>query len=240
MGSKLKESEVDKPKEIIKSSIEEQKTLLSGFKGNKRINKKKYEEAQEPKHFAISLAGEPLIYPFIGNLIEELRRLRKTSFLVTNGLLSGRIKSIAKNGQLPTQLYISFNAPTKQIYNKIVRPSMRNAWEKFNETLKFLPKIETRKVLRMTLVKDLNMVEHKNYARLIKKASPDFVEIKGFMSVGFSRQRLGYERMPYHAEIREFAERIASLTELKVLDEKIESRVVVLGKDKDGLKIKST
>lgn len=82
------------------------------------------------------------------------------------------------------------------------------------------------------------MIEHENYARLIKKAMPNFVEVKGFMSVGFSRQRLGYERMPLHNEIKEFAEKIAFLTKLKILDEKIESRVVILGKEKQDLKIK--
>ncbi len=57
LGDKLKKSEVDNPSEIIKLCIEEQRKLLSGFKGNKNVDKKKFEEAQEPKHFAISLAG---------------------------------------------------------------------------------------------------------------------------------------------------------------------------------------
>lgn len=238
LGAKLKKSEVDNPSDIIKLCIGEQRKLLSGFKGNKKINKKKFEEAQEPQHFAISLAGEPTIYPFIGDLIEELRKQKKTTFLVTNGLMPKRIEEMNDEGQLPTQLYISLNAPTKNLYNKIVRPSIKGAWEKFNKTLSILPKAGTRRVLRMTLARDLNMIEHENYAKLIKKAHPDFVEIKGFMSVGFSRQRLEYGRMPLHNEIREFAEKISALTKLKILDEKIESRVVVLGRDREKLKIK--
>jgi len=47
---------------------------------------KKWEEAQEPTQFAISLSGEPTLYEKVGELIEELRRRGKTSFLVTNGL----------------------------------------------------------------------------------------------------------------------------------------------------------
>jgi len=31
-----------------------------------------------------------------------------------------------------------------------------------------------------------------------------FVEIKGFMSVGFARQRLAYDRMPSHKDIVDF------------------------------------
>ena len=36
--------------------------------------------------------------------------------------------------------------------------------------------------------------------------------------------------MPRHHEIKEFAEKIAKLSNLKIIDEKQESRVVVLGK----------
>jgi len=237
LGDKLKKSEVDEPKKIIEECIKEQRILLSGFKGNPKVNGKKLKEALEPNQFAISLAGEPSIYPFIGELISELRKLKKTTFLVTNGLLPSRIKEMNEKGQLPTQLYVSLNAPTEKLYKEIVRSNSKDAWKKFNETLALLPKIETRRVLRMTLVRDLNMIEADNYAKLIKKAKPDFVEVKGFMSVGFSRKRLGYERMPLHSEVKEFAEKISSLTGLKLLDEKIESRVVVLGKSKEDLKI---
>lgn len=238
LGDKLKKSEVDEPKKIIEDCIKEQRILLSGFKGNPRANEKKLKEALEPNQFAISLAGEPTIYPLIGELISELRKSRKTSFLVTNGLLPSRIKEMNEKGQLPTQLYVSLNAPNEKLYKEIVRSNLKDAWKKFNETLTLLHKIETRRVLRMTLVRDLNMIEAENYSKLIKRANPDFVEVKGFMSVGFSRKRLGYERMPLHSEVKEFAERISSLAGLKLLDEKVESRVVVLGKNKEELNIK--
>jgi tRNA wybutosine-synthesizing protein 1 len=85
----------------------------------------------------------------------------------------------------------------------------------------------------------LNIIEPVNYAKLIKKAKPDFVEVKAFMSVGFARQRLAYERMPLHPEIVEFTKNLAKLTNLKILDEKKESRVVLLGKSRENLKIKN-
>jgi len=77
---------------------------------------------------------------------------------------------------------------------------MKDAWEKLNKSLEIMSKLKgkTRTVFRMNLVKDLNMIEPENYARLIKKANPMFIEIKGFMSVGFARQRIGYDKMPYH------------------------------------------
>jgi len=68
--------------------------------------------------------------------------------------------------------------------------------------------------------------------------------LKGFMSVGFARERLGYDRMPTHKEMKEFSRKLAEElnrigVDMKILDEKIESRVLVLGKDKSKLKIKN-
>jgi len=241
LGNKMKEKEVDDPKEIIRKCIEAQRKMLIGFKGNKKTNLKKLKEAMEPRQFAISLSGEPTIYPKIGELIEELRKQGNTTFLVTNGLMPERLKEMQKKKQLPTQLYLSVNAPEKELFEKFTRPSIKNAWKKFNETIALFPKLKTRKVVRINLVRGLNMDDNyiPRFAGIIKKARPDFVEIKAFMSVGYARQRLGYDRMPLHNEIMDFAKKIAKATGLKVLDEKKESRVAVLGKSRKNLKIKS-
>ncbi len=244
---------INSPKEIIDGCIEAQKKLLQGFKIDKnskkkqlsKANQKKYFESQEPMQFAISLSGEPTIYKDIGKLIEEIRKRGKTSFLVTNGLYPEKIKELAKKKQLPTQLYVSVNTPNKKIYAKFHRSSEKNAWEKLNKTLEVMSKLKgkTRTVIRINLVKDLNMIEPENYSRLIKNANPMFIEIKGYMAVGQARKRLGYERMPTHKEIIEFSKKIIrelnkTKENYKILGEKIESRVVVLGKNKKDLKIK--
>ena len=57
LGNNMKGIKIDNPKEIIKGCIEAQRKLLIGFKGNKKINLKKYKEAQEPMNFAISLTA---------------------------------------------------------------------------------------------------------------------------------------------------------------------------------------
>lgn len=68
------------------------------------------------------------------------------------------------------------------------------------------------------------------YTGLIRKAQPTYIEAKAYMHVGFSRQRLGYENMPSHYEIREFSEQLADLTGYKLMNESTESRVVLLNK----------
>jgi tRNA wybutosine-synthesizing protein 1 len=250
IDSELK-GNVDSPKEIIDECIEAQRKLLIGFNRDEkskkkqlsRANMKKYLEAQEPMQFAISLSGEPMVYEHIGGLIDELRKRGKTSFLVTNGLYPEKLEELKKKKQLPTQLYISVNTPNKELYNKFHRSSKKDAWERLNKSLEIMSTLmgKTRTVFRMNLVKNLNMNPEmaEEYAMMIKKTNPMFVEIKGFMSVGFARQRLGYERMPYHKDIVDFAKEILKfLPDYKFLDEKKESRVVLLGKNKADMKIK--
>jgi len=240
---------VDSPKEIIDGCIKEQRRLLQGFnisdkskkKQLSKANQKKFQEAQEPMQFAISLSGEPMVYKHIGGIIEELRKRGKTSFLVTNGLYPEKIKELEEKKQLPTQLYISVNTPNKELYEKFHRSSKKDAWERLNKSLEIMSKLwgKTRTVFRMNLVKDLNMITPEKYAEMIKKANPMFVEVKGVMSVGFARQRILYEKMPYHQDIVKFSKEILKfLPGYKILDEKKESRVLLLGKAKKDMKIK--
>ncbi len=232
IGKKLVEE--DEPETIIEGCIRKQRELLSGFFGNERVNKKKIKEAQNPKYWAISLSGEPTIYTKLSSLIKELHRRGNCTFLVTNGLFPKRIESL---DELPVQLYVSLDAPNKEIYNKIDRPTMKNSWERLNQTLELLPSLETRTVLRLTLVRNLNLCNAKEYSKLIKKANPMFVELKAFMAVGYARYRLQYSDMPSHEEIKNFAKEICSHTGLKIIDEKENSRVVLLA-EKDSKKRK--
>ncbi|MCF7910761.1 4-demethylwyosine synthase TYW1 [Candidatus Pacearchaeota archaeon] len=259
LGEKFSEDEIknlSSPKEIIDSCIEAQRKLLLGFnkvaKKNpfkkptkSKANMIKWHEAQEPMQFAISLSGEPTLYPMIGDLIKELRNRGKTSFLVTNGLYPEKLKELLEKNQLPTQLYVSVNTSNKKLYDKFHRSSLGNkAWDKLNKTLELMPKLgeKTRTIFRMNLVKDLNMSDKhvKEYAELIKKSKPLFTEIKGFMSVGFARERLGYDRMPTYSEMLNFCEKLVKELgeDWKILDSHERSRAFVLGRKKNKVRLK--
>jgi len=241
-NKKIKLKECDDPEELIEKWIEARNKLLIGFNGNSFTKKKKYEEALDPSHFAISLIGEPTIYPKLGKLIKILRKRGKTSFIVTNGLDPAALKKLAKENALPTQLYVSMNAGNKDLFDRWHRSSEKNAWKKYNQTLELFSSLKTRRVVRMTLVRDLNMSEKDilEFSNLIKKAKPDFVEVKAFISVGYARYRMGYEKMPSHAEIKVFAKKLAKLLGYKVLGEYRVSRIVLIGKDKKKMKIKKS
>ncbi len=254
IGDELK-GKIDSPSEIIDGCIEAQRKLLEGFKirpetKHKTVSKadmKKWEEAQEPMQFAISLSGEPTIYPYIGELIEELRRRGKTSFLVTNGLLPERLEELEKKNQLPTQLYISINIPNKENYQQFHRSTKKDAWERLMKSLEIMKRVKgkTRTVFRMNMIREISLRKEwiLDYVKLILKSDPMFIELKGYMSVGFARQRLGYEMMPTHKELKDFAEELVKELnkvgeKFRILGEQEVSRVLVLGKNKKELKIK--
>ena len=213
----------DEPSEILDECIKYQANLLQGFRSIVK-DKIKMHEAEHPKHFAISLDGEPLMYPKINAMIEEIARRRMTSFIVTNGTLSGVVEDLTE----PTQLYITLPASNEEIYEKTCRPLVGDAWAKINRSLMMLSSFSCNTVVRLTLVRKLNMAHPEQYAKIIDRTNPKFVEVKSFMSVGAARERLSYERMPLHDEIKEFAEKISSESGYKVRDEKRDSRVVLL------------
>ncbi|MEM4734071.1 MAG: 4-demethylwyosine synthase TYW1 [Candidatus Bathyarchaeia archaeon] len=219
--------EWDSPEFIVEESIKAQLKILSGYKGNAKADKQKFMEASIPRHAAISLTGEPLLYGHIGDLIETFHKRGFTTFLVSNGTLP---KALANLEEEPTQLYISVCAPDEETFKQVCRPQIPGAWKRLNETLELLPSFECPTVIRITSVKNLNMKNVEGYAKLIETASPTYVEPKAYMHVGFSRLRLGFENMPSHKEVRDFAYRIAEKTGYNVLDEAPESRVVLLGK----------
>jgi wyosine [tRNA(Phe)-imidazoG37] synthetase (radical SAM superfamily) len=141
-----------------------------------------FQEAKHPRHAAISLAGEPLLYPRIGELVQEFRNRKMSTFIVTNGTQPEVLKRLAKDHQLPTQLYVSLPAPTYELYLKICRPMESHSWEKILETIRMLPSLECRTVIRITAVKYLNIEEDhvKPYIDLIRQGIPHFIDIKGF------------------------------------------------------------
>ncbi|MFH1821395.1 MAG: 4-demethylwyosine synthase TYW1 [Methanobacteriota archaeon] len=216
--------EADEPADILGEAVSAQRLLISGFGGNPEVDKIKFKEAQKPKHCAISLAGEPTLYPKIDALIEECRKRGLTSFLVTNGLHPEVLEHMAE----PTQLYISLVAPDQETYRGVCQPTAKDGWERLNRSLEILPSFSCRRVIRLTLVKGLNFKDPAGYARIIEKAGADFVEVKAYMCVGFSRSRLDVDNMPSHDEIRSFARDLAQETGYEVVEESELSRVVLL------------
>lgn len=215
----------DPPQVIAESCLAGQNRLVSGYGGSDIMDKTRWKEAFLPKHVAISLSGEPTLYPYLPELIDEFHKKNMSTFVVTNGTnpeMLGNIK--------PTQLYISLNAPDRETYEKACRP-IGDTWDSIHQSLEVMRDHRSRTAVRITLTGGVNMEDPEGYARLIEAAEPDYVELKAYMHLGFSRKRLGRENMPSHDEVLEFSKKVAEALGYCVADESKGSRVVLLSGD---------
>ena len=184
-------------------------------------------------HYAISLSGEPTMYPKLPKLIKYLKSLEATKsiFLVTNGQEPDMIQKLQDEDALPTQLYLSTNAADYESFLKINKPKYDDSWERWNRTLDMLKNLDTRTVLRITLIRNYNDQKEMipAFADMFRKASPHFIEIKSYMHIGRSTNRLEHENMLEMHEVKKFSEQIAKQSKIfSIMDESLVSRISIL------------
>lgn len=228
-------------KAIAEQMVIEQKKLASGFAGNQNALAARAKEAMSPKHVALSLIGEPTMYPKMSELLDEFHRMKMTTFLVTNGTLPNALKALKT---LPTQLYISMVAPDEKTYADVTQQNGKSTatlWKNYLASLDYLATVseQTRTVLRMTLARKLNDFNFEGYADLIKRGKPHYVEVKSMVYVGWARNNergLALTDMLTMEEIRKIANELARLSGYIVADEHLPSRIVLLCKDESAKK----
>jgi tRNA wybutosine-synthesizing protein 1 len=229
----MPEELVDQPETIVNNLLEERKKLIVGYYGNKKANKEKLDESLLPQHYAISLSGEPSMYPKLPGLIKYLRKLDNTKsiFLVTNGQEPEMLYRLAQEDALPTQIYLSTNASNRKMFHLINRPKYKDAWDRWNRSLSFLSNVNTRTVVRITMIRGYNssMKFLPEFAHIIRIANPHFIELKSYMHVGMSILRLEASHMLEMSEVRQYAKGLDNLlSEFSIMDESEISRIVVM------------
>lgn len=230
--------EWDRPEEIIKKLVELRKQKLSGFLGNEKALKGKLKDAyyKFPNHWAISLSGEPTLYPYLPEFIKTLRKNKnvRSIYLVSNGTEYEMIKKLSsKIDYQPVQMYLSINSWDFDSFLRINRPvgnkeEQKEKWENYLKSLSILNKFE-RSVLRFTIIKGIND-NPKNYFELIELAKPDFIEVKSYMHIGLSRKRLKKENMMNFGEIIKFAKELEQLG-YKIIDSYERSLIILLKRE---------
>jgi len=224
---------VASPEEIVTNLMEERRKLIMGHYGDPRQDRKKLDESLLPSHYAISLSGEPTMYPQLPQLIKYLKTFPETKsiFLVTNGQEPDMIQRLQDEDALPTQLYLSTNAPDEETFQLVNKPRYKDAWKRWNTSLEMLSKINARTVIRITLIKDYNTSEEliPKFAQMLKRANVHFIEVKSYMHVGRSTNRLEYSNTLEMPEVRHFADEVVKQSKIySVMDESAISRIVVL------------
>jgi len=232
--------ETDSPEEIITGVVKARKKLVCGIGGAGDVNEELFEQSFNifPSHWAISLSGEPTIYPRLGELVRLLKKRKevKSIFIVSNGQEPEMIERLAKEDSLPTQLYISLAAPNPELFRKINRPVYADAWQRLNKTLSLLHKLRCRTVIRLTLIKGINDSPDyfSPYGKLLENSRPDFLEVKSYMFLGLSRKRLKKENMASHDDVAEWSRKLLGYApSYSIVSEQEPSRVVLF-KRKDS------
>nr|XP_033777676.1 S-adenosyl-L-methionine-dependent tRNA 4-demethylwyosine synthase TYW1-like [Geotrypetes seraphini] len=199
---------MDQPEVILQEAIENHQNLIRQFKGVPGVKADRFEEGLTAKHCALSLVGEPIMYPEINRFIKLLHRHRISSFLVTNAQFPQEIRIL----EPVTQLYVSVDASTKDSLKKIDRPLFKDFWQRFLDSLKALADKQQRTVYRLTLVKAWNVDELKAYADLVSIGKPDFIEVKGVTYCGESTaSNLTMANVPWHEEVIHFVQELTDL-----------------------------
>jgi tRNA wybutosine-synthesizing protein 1 len=222
----------DRPEELVDAAVAGQRKLLEGYYGAlDKVDRRLLDEAQHPTQAAISLAGEPTLYPWLDELIDVLHDRGMTTFLVTNGTNPDCLRQLRDSGRLPTQLYLSLDAPDEETHRAINVPRMPNSWQRIGESLELLGDLDTRSVVRITAIKGWNMLDPEAYARLVKRSRADFLEVKSYLAVSYDRTMYHPKMplMPSHDEVCEFARAIGHHLGYRRLGEHRISRVALLG-----------
>ncbi|CAF3759087.1 unnamed protein product [Rotaria sp. Silwood1] len=191
----------DDAQTVCQGAIENHYKMINTFKGVPGVLPSRLAEGMQIRHCALSLVGEPIMYPHINELIDLLHSKKISSFLVTNAQFPNEMKTL----EPVTQLYVSVDAATKESLKKIDRPLFRDFWERFLDSLRALKDKGQRTVYRLTLVKGYNTEEIEQYAKLVELGDPDFIEVKGVTYCGdSSASHLTMANVPWHEEVVTF------------------------------------
>ncbi|KAK4722923.1 hypothetical protein R3W88_013156 [Solanum pinnatisectum] len=166
---------MDDPIEIVNTAIDLHTKMIKQMKGVPGVKAERLSEGLSPRHCALSLVGEPIMYPEINSLVDELHKKQISTSLVTNAQFPDKIKLLKSI----TQLYVSVDAGTKDSLKAIDRPLFGDFWERFLDSLRALKEKEQRTVYRLTLIKGWNTEDVDAYSCLFSIGKPDFIEIKG-------------------------------------------------------------
>ncbi|CAI4903024.1 ADS_G0052950.mRNA.1.CDS.1 [Saccharomyces cerevisiae] len=206
--------EVDEPEYILENALKGHYSMIKQMRGVPGVIVERFAKAFEVRHCALSLVGEPILYPHINKFIQLLHQKGITSFLVCNAQHPEALRNIVK----VTQLYVSIDAPTKTELKKVDRPLYKDFWERMVECLEILKTVQNhqRTVFRLTLVKGFNMGDVSAYADLVQRGLPGFIEVKGATFSGSSDGNgnpLTMQNIPFYEECVKFVK--AFTTELQ-------------------------
>ena len=226
---------LDDAEQVFKGMLKNHYQMIKEAKGIPGVTEESMKEAMKLGHIALSLVGEPIMYPQIDKFLRLCHENHVSTFLVTNGSFPERIKSIMQI----CQLYLSVDASTEENHKKVDKPLFKDGWKRFLQAVDNLAQRKERTVFRLTMVKGWNDEELEQYAKLTLRGDPDFIEVKGVTYCGTNwagntedNTVLGLKNVPFHEEVIMFCERLEELLDYKyeIASEHEHSNCIMLAK----------
>lgn len=192
----------DPPEMLIERGMFLHYQMIKQMRGVPGVTPESLQTAMTIRHAALSLVGEPIMYPGINRFCQLLHEKRISSFMVTNAQFPDQLSQL----QPVVQLYLSIDASTPEELKHIDRPLFEDYWERCIQCLQILKQKKQRTVLRLTLVNQYNTENISSYADLVMQSWPDFIEVKGVTYCGTSRSSTltMKENVPRHDEVIRF------------------------------------
>ena len=184
--------DTDEPEALVEQMLDAHRSLVHNSQGMPGVTKERVAEAKEPRHCALSLVGEPIIYPKINAFVHKLHLSGISSFLVNNGQFPEAIEQLAP----VTQLYLSVDGPDKQKMKELDRPVFDDFWERFNRSVDLMRTKKHRTVFRLTMIEGHNMGNEDipKYQEIFARGNPHFIELKQ-LTPAFQGRSKSYLRM---------------------------------------------
>ena len=95
--------EMNPAEDIVNDALGQHRKMINEMRGVPGVTEAKLQEGMDPRHCALSLVGEPIMYPEIGKFVSLLHEKRISTFLVTNAQFPKAIEDLPPI----TQLYVS-------------------------------------------------------------------------------------------------------------------------------------
>ncbi|KPA80857.1 hypothetical protein ABB37_04278 [Leptomonas pyrrhocoris] len=189
----------DPPELLIAQGMAGHYQMIKQMRGVPGVTPERLATAMQIRHCALSLVGEPIMYPQINGFCDLLHAHHISSFMVTNAQFPEQLRDLKP----VVQLYLSIDAPTPDELKRIDRPLFEDYWDRCLSCVKELARKPQRTVFRLTLVNLYNTDNVKAYADLVAMGQPDFIEVKGVTYCGTSTSSTltMKDNVPRHDEV---------------------------------------
>eukprot|EP00760_Papus_ankaliazontas_P006940 PhM_4_TR13242/c0_g1_i1/m.43999/K15449/TYW1; tRNA wybutosine-synthesizing protein 1 len=213
--------DIDDPIQLAGDMVAAQAEMVKSTGGMPGVSKDRIKEGMVPQHCALSLVGEPILYPKASEFIGELHRRRISTFLVNNGQFPEQLAALRP----VTQLYLSVDSYSRKTMKELDRPAFPDFWERFHRSVAITRGKVGRTVHRLTMIKGVNMMvpesdgrDVEGYAQILREGVPHFIEFKAFTPMfqgAGSHSPFRMSNMPTFEEVLAFAQAVCEHPALK-------------------------